>query len=466
MFDFLSGRATRALDLGDLVEGQFDGRLASEDGHQHLELLLFGVDLADRRRQRRERSVHDGHRLADLEVDQDLRTLQRRLRRSSGRRRTSLARLLRRALGQQELHHVVQRQRGRPRRRADEAGHAGGVAHRAPRLVVELHADQDVARQHLAVDLLALAVLDLGDLFGRNLDLEDVVADVEVLHAGLEVGLHLVLVTGIGVDDKPVARLAAQLSLERVGRIELLLGHLGDGFRRLSVRRRLELRCGLVRCRRRCGSGLVVDDVDDGLTRGRIAFGGCHGSQSSLKTFKSAEHQQHQLAQAQVHAADQRDHEGQERQHHPGVADHLLAVRPDHLSQLGDYLLEVVPHEHERVPGRPGGGLLRLLGLGLLGLLLDAEFLGARFEFLRLGQCGGSPLTGPLAGGTLGAAHDDGLTASGVLVAVGACGVSTIALVAHRMLLCVESSGPNAPARVCTFQCPPLPIQLSRGDRT
>src|SRR5881227_3590666 len=50
------------LDLRDLVEGQFDGCLAAEDGHQHLELLLFGVDLADGGRQRRERSVHDGDR--------------------------------------------------------------------------------------------------------------------------------------------------------------------------------------------------------------------------------------------------------------------------------------------------------------------------------------------------------------------------------------------------------------------
>src|ERR1700760_2488093 len=29
-----------ALNLGDLVEGQFDRRFTSEDGHQHLELLL------------------------------------------------------------------------------------------------------------------------------------------------------------------------------------------------------------------------------------------------------------------------------------------------------------------------------------------------------------------------------------------------------------------------------------------
>src|SRR3954470_6587744 len=55
-------------DLRDLVERQLDGRLAAEDGHQHLQLLLLGVDLVDRGGEGRERTVHDGHRLADLEV--------------------------------------------------------------------------------------------------------------------------------------------------------------------------------------------------------------------------------------------------------------------------------------------------------------------------------------------------------------------------------------------------------------
>src|SRR5690606_10428294 len=34
-------------DLGDLVEGQLDGRLPTEDRDQDLELLLLGVDLVD-----------------------------------------------------------------------------------------------------------------------------------------------------------------------------------------------------------------------------------------------------------------------------------------------------------------------------------------------------------------------------------------------------------------------------------
>ena len=38
-----------------------------------------------------------------------------------------------------------------------------------------------------------------------------------------------------------------------------------------------------------------------------------------------------------------------------GVADHLLAVRPDHLAQLGDDLLQVGPDEDERVARRAVG---------------------------------------------------------------------------------------------------------------
>src|SRR5579871_5626210 len=56
------------LDLGHLVERQLDRGLAAEDRHQHLELLGVGVDLADRGRQRRERPVHYGNGLVDLEV--------------------------------------------------------------------------------------------------------------------------------------------------------------------------------------------------------------------------------------------------------------------------------------------------------------------------------------------------------------------------------------------------------------
>jgi hypothetical protein len=64
-----------------------------------------------------------------------------------------LAGLLRGALRQQELHHVVERQRGRPRGGADEAGDARGVR-TTPGVLVELHAHQDVARQHTRLTIL------------------------------------------------------------------------------------------------------------------------------------------------------------------------------------------------------------------------------------------------------------------------------------------------------------------------
>src|SRR3954471_20678831 len=177
-------------DLRDLVERQLDGRLAAEDGHRHLQLLLLGVDLVDGGRERGERTVHDGDRLPDLEVH------------NSGRRGGSPggglaargARGLRGRRRDEDLDDLVEGQRGRARGGTDDPGDAGGVADGAPRLVVELHAHQEVARQHLAVDLRALAVLDLGDLLGGHLDLIDVVLDVQRLDACLEVRLHLVLV--------------------------------------------------------------------------------------------------------------------------------------------------------------------------------------------------------------------------------------------------------------------------------
>src|SRR3712207_4308692 len=177
--------AATGSDLLDLVERQLDRRLPAEDGDEHLQLLLFGVDLVDRRGERRERAVHDGDRLADLEVDDGGRRSGRRggrgLRRAGG---------LRGGGRSEQGDDLVDAQRRGPGGRADEPGDPGGVAHRAPGLVVEVHADEQVAGQLLPVDLGALAVLDLGDLFGGHLDLEDVVLHVERLDARLQVGLR------------------------------------------------------------------------------------------------------------------------------------------------------------------------------------------------------------------------------------------------------------------------------------
>src|SRR3954452_1553032 len=203
-------------NLADLVERQLDRRLAAEDRDQHLQLLLLGVDLVDGGREGRERAVHDSDRLAHLEVHDGGRGGGgggSRLGRPAGGR----LRVGRR----EDLHDLVDGERRGPRGGADEAGDARGVADRAPRLVVELHPDQQVAGQHLAVDLRALAVLDLGDLFGGHLDLIDVVLDVQGLDAGLEVGLHLVLVARVGVHDVPVAGRDPQRLAHRLGRVQL-----------------------------------------------------------------------------------------------------------------------------------------------------------------------------------------------------------------------------------------------------
>ena len=90
--------------------------------------------------------------------------------------------------------------------KADEAGHARGVAHHVPRVVVEIEADQEVAREDLLRDDLLLAVLELDDVFHGDDDLEDALLHVHGGDAALEVGLHLVLVAGVAVDDEPLAR--------------------------------------------------------------------------------------------------------------------------------------------------------------------------------------------------------------------------------------------------------------------
>ncbi|CDZ88858.1 hypothetical protein RHRU231_450025 [Rhodococcus ruber] len=292
-------------DLRHLVEGQLHRGLTTEDRHQDLELLLLGVDLADRRRQRRERPVHDGDGLADLEVHLDGGLGSRRSAfGGTGRGGGLLLRLLR----QEELHDLLDRQRRRARGGTHESGDAGGVAHRAPRFVVQFHPHQDVARQDLAVDLLALAVLDLGDLFGGHLDLEDVLPEVQVLHAGLEVGLDLVLVTGVGVHDVPVAGLEPKLLLEGLrgidllgrglrGRLGLVTGRLvGFDARLCRLVGRFPVRLvGRFPCRlvgRVHGHGVVDKDLVRNALFGRglvgVVLGGAHRALSSRRSHLPA----------------------------------------------------------------------------------------------------------------------------------------------------------------------------------
>src|SRR3954471_6639553 len=145
------GRRGPASDLLDLVERELDRRLPAEDGDQDLQLLLLGVDLVDRRRQGGERPVHHRHRLADLDVDEGGRGGDAR---GHGARLGGL-RCRRGDGGGQDLDDLLQGERRRAGRRPHEAGRAGGVADRTPRLVVELHPYEQVTGQDLAVDLRA-----------------------------------------------------------------------------------------------------------------------------------------------------------------------------------------------------------------------------------------------------------------------------------------------------------------------
>ena len=120
------------------------------------------------------------------------------------------------------------------------------------------------------------------------------------------------------------------------------------------------------------------------------------------------------LARPRSTTADQRHHEDQEHQHHRGVADHLLAVGPDHLAQLGDDLLEVV--QTKRIGLRDGPSFFGLALSSCRSLFLaDSASAESASDSASAADSTSSSATvygppRPLAGGTLPARHDGGLT--------------------------------------------------------
>src|SRR5260370_1594 len=98
----LNVRGSLRSDLADLVERQLDRCLATEDRDEHLELLGIGIDLVHGRGKRRERPIHNGNGLADLEVHR------------SCAQRLGLLRHLLLGLGGEQACHLVQAQRRRP----------------------------------------------------------------------------------------------------------------------------------------------------------------------------------------------------------------------------------------------------------------------------------------------------------------------------------------------------------------
>src|SRR5439155_4002319 len=113
------------VDLLDLKKVELHRRLSAEHVDQHLQLALLRVDLIDLAVEVGERSVDHAHRLADLELDANLRRL-----------------LLHLLLDGANLFLL---QRHRAVRGTHEARDAGRVANDEPRLVGHHHAHEDVA---------------------------------------------------------------------------------------------------------------------------------------------------------------------------------------------------------------------------------------------------------------------------------------------------------------------------------
>src|SRR5438552_2388309 len=88
---------------------------------------------------------------------------------------------------------------------AVHAASQGEASRHVPGVVVVDHLDQEVAGEDLALNHLALAGLDLHDVFHGDHDVEDLVLHLHGTDPGVEVGLHLVLVARVGVHDVPVA---------------------------------------------------------------------------------------------------------------------------------------------------------------------------------------------------------------------------------------------------------------------
>src|ERR671910_1822445 len=175
------------LELRYLVERELHGRLAPEDGDEHLQPRLVHVDIRDRTREVRERSPNNLDRLSDLVVHRCLDLLAR----------LDLA-------GMQEPLHLGPAERERLLPGAHYLGDSRRLAHELPGRVVHVHIHEDVAGE-LALDRGDfLAVLDLDDALGRDADLTEVPLEAHGVDPALQRRAHLVLVTRVCIYDVPL----------------------------------------------------------------------------------------------------------------------------------------------------------------------------------------------------------------------------------------------------------------------
>src|SRR3954453_20691201 len=176
-------RGCAASNLLHLVVPDLDGRLAPEDGYQHLELGRVLVDLRDLTREVGERTGDHLDRFADRELGP--------------------ARDLLRDLAVQQAVDLGLGERDRLVGGADEPGHARRALDDLPGDLVEVHVHEPVGGHGPLLDRDLLVVLHLLDRLRRDDDLAHGARLVQGCDSVLEVLLDLVLVPGIGVDDVP-----------------------------------------------------------------------------------------------------------------------------------------------------------------------------------------------------------------------------------------------------------------------
>src|SRR5712691_9776065 len=167
---------------------ELDRGRPAKDRHRDLDPRLLLVDLLDDAVERGERPVGNPHLLADLEDDRRLRPFDPLLDLAHDPRRLVLA------------------DRRRPAPPAEKAGDLGGVLDEMPGLVVEVHLDQHIAGEELALGRYLGAALDLDDLLGRHQDLLEALGHALLLGLLADRGGHLLLKAGIDVDHVPAAR--------------------------------------------------------------------------------------------------------------------------------------------------------------------------------------------------------------------------------------------------------------------
>src|SRR5215203_7171674 len=184
-----------SLELRYLVEGELDGRLAPEDGDEHLQPRLVHVDVRDGACEVRERTPDDLDRLPYLVVHRGLDLL-------AG---LDLARM------QEPLDlGAAERQRRLPG--ADDLGDPRRLPDELPGRVVHVHVHQDVAGE-LALDRGdLLAVFDLDDVLGRDADIAEVPVQAHGVDPALQGRADLVLVSRVCVYDVPLLQNETLLS--------------------------------------------------------------------------------------------------------------------------------------------------------------------------------------------------------------------------------------------------------------